>query len=139
MCVCVFLCGCVCNKLEKKTSTSICVNNNTRTLKTVQSVLLTLPSLQIDTGSLKMPKKMTASSWMICLFLLGSVTEVKDYLPHYLKKNVSDCGSFKIQSGAEIIFLLVNPKISISLVPSTKTQQDFFHWLSSDYCRKSAL
>lgn len=80
MCLCV----CVCNKLEKKTSTSVCVNNSIRTLRAVQSVLLTLLSLQIDTESLKMPKKMKASSWMIGLFLLGSVTEVKDYLPHYL-------------------------------------------------------
>ncbi|XDV30087.1 hypothetical protein PO909_033079, partial [Leuciscus waleckii] len=58
-----------------KTSTSVCVSNSIRALRTVHSVLLTLPSLQIDSGSLEMPKKMKASDWTICLFLLGSVTE----------------------------------------------------------------
>lgn len=72
----------VCKRLEKKTSTSVCVSNSIRALRTVHSVLLMLPSLQIDSGSLEMPKKMKASDWTICLFLLGSVTEVKDYLPH---------------------------------------------------------
>lgn len=92
LCICVYVYAwrvwVYYNRLEKKTRTSVCVNNSIRALRIVHSVLLTLPSLQIDSGSLEMPKKMTASDWTICLFLMGSVTEVKDYLPHHFYKHL---------------------------------------------------